>query len=94
MHRYEALFDTPQAESLHSIRQVFAGYRSVLSTWHGKRTYIYVFLNAIFHSGVYTWLGCLLQRYNLGEARIGLAIFGYGIPGLIFSPMIGKAVDR
>jgi len=96
LHRYEALFDTPQAaEPLRSIRQVFAGYRSVLSTWRGKRTYIYVFLNAIFHSGVYTWLGLyLLQRYNLGEARIGLAIFGYGIPGLIFSPMIGKAVDR
>lgn len=95
LHRYGALFDAPTVTSVPSIRQIFAGYRSVLSTWRGRRTYGYVFLNGIFHSGVYTWLGLYLsQRYQLGEVGIGLAIFGYGIPGLLFSALIGKAVDR
>ena len=94
LHHYGALFDTAKAKSL-SIRDVFIGYRQVLSTFRGKRTYAYVLLNGIFHSGVYTWLGLYLsQRYNLGEIGIGLAIFGYGVPGLLFSPMIGRAADR
>jgi predicted MFS family arabinose efflux permease len=89
------LFDAPKVTSVSSIQQIFAGYRSVLSTGRGRRTYGYVFLNGIFHSGVYTWLGLYLsQRYQLGEVGIGLAIFGYGIPGLLFSALIGKAVDR
>jgi len=95
LHRYSALFDAPDVKSLPSIQEVFAGYRSVLSTFRGKRTYAYVLLNGIFHSGVYTWLGLyLVQRYDLGEVGIGLAIFGYGVPGLIFSPAIGRAADR
>ena len=95
LHRYGALFDAPKVTSVSSIQQIFAGYRSVLSTGRGRRTYGYVFLNGIFHSGVYTWLGLYLsQRYQLGEVGIGLAIFGYGIPGLLFSALIGKAVDR
>jgi len=95
LQRYGALFDTPQATSLLSIPEIFAGYRAVLSTGRGKRTYAYVFWNGIFHSGVYTWLGLYLaQRYQLSALGIGLAIFGYGIPGLIFSPFIGRAVDR
>ncbi|MBE9051472.1 MFS transporter [Nostocales cyanobacterium LEGE 11386] len=95
LHSYELLFDTARGGALLSVRQVFTGYRSVLSSWRGQRTYAYVFLNAIFHSGVYTWLGLYLsQRYNLGVTGIGLAIFGYGIPGLLLSPIIGKAVDR
>jgi predicted MFS family arabinose efflux permease len=95
LQRYSALFDSPKKQSLPSIRDVFAGYSTVLATFRGKRTYAYVFLNGIFHSGVYTWLGLYLsQRYNLGEIGIGLAIFGYGVPGLIFSPLIGRAADR
>jgi len=95
LHRYGALFDSPALTSLPSIREVFAGYRSVLASGRGKRTYAYVLLNGVFHSGVYTWLGFYLaQRYDLNEIGIGLAIFGYGVPGLIFSPFIGRAADR
>lgn len=95
LQRYGALFDSPQVTALPSISKIFAGYRAVLSTGRGKRTYAYVFWNGIFHSGVYTWLGLYLaQRYELSALGIGLAIFGYGIPGLIFSPFIGRAVDR
>jgi predicted MFS family arabinose efflux permease len=93
--RYGALFDHPRMESMPSAKEIFVGYYSLLSTGRGKRTYVYIFLNAIFHSGVYTWLGLYLsQRYDLGELGIGLAILGYGIPGFLFSNAIGRAADK
>ena len=49
----------------------------------------------MFHSGVFTWLGVYLeQRYGLGPVGIGLALLGYGVPGLLFGPLIGRAADR
>jgi predicted MFS family arabinose efflux permease len=54
-----------------------------------------VLINAVVQSGVYTWLGVYLrQRFGLGEVGIGLALLGYGIPGLLFGPTIGRLADR
>lgn len=78
-----------------SLREVFAGYRTLLTTLRGFRTYTYVFWNGIFHSGVFTWLGLYLaQRYGLGEVGIGLALLGYGVPGFLLGPIIGRVADR
>ena len=77
------------------LSNILEGYKSLLGVSRGLQTYGYVLLNGIFHSGVFTWLGLYFaQRYNLGTAEIGLALFGYGIPGFLFSPTIGKAADR
>ena len=77
------------------LKAVFAGYKQLLSSSRGQRTYGYVYLNAIFHSGVFTWLGVYLARhYALGETGIGLALLGYGIPGFLFGPSIGRLADR
>ena len=71
------------------------GYLGLLGTARGQRTYGYVFVNSMFHSGVFTWLGVYLeQRYGLGPVGIGLALLGYGVPGLLFGPLIGRAADR
>ncbi len=76
-------------------RALFAGYWGLLRSRRGLRTYAYVLLNAIFHSGVFTWLGLYFtQRYGLGEIGIGLALLGYGVPGFLFGPVIGRAADR
>ncbi len=78
-----------------SWRIVARGYASLLSQARARRTYGYVLLNAILQSGVFTWLGVYLhQRFGLGEIGIGLALLGYGIPGLLFGPIIGKLADR
>ena len=78
-----------------TLRDLFRGYASLLGSPRGQRTYGYVFLNSIFHSGVFTWLGVYLQRhYGLGPVGIGLALLGYGIPGFLFGPLIGRAADR
>jgi predicted MFS family arabinose efflux permease len=79
----------------HSYRAVLAGYWALLASGRGRRTYGYVLFNAIFHSGVYTWLGLyFVQRHGLGEIGIGLALLGYGVPGFLFGPLIGRLVDR
>jgi predicted MFS family arabinose efflux permease len=76
-------------------RSVAHGYAALLSHARARRTYGYVLLNAILQSGVFTWLGVYLhQRFGLGETGIGLALLGYGIPGLLFGPIIGKLADR
>lgn len=95
LQRYGALFDTPKVQKLPTIRQVFAGYSQILSSFRGMRTYAYVLWNGIYHSGLYTWLGLYLsQRYNMDAFSIGLTILGYGIPSLLLSSLIGQAVDR
>lgn len=77
------------------LRGMMSGFRALLSSARGRSTYGYVFLNSVFHGGVYTWLGVYFaDRYGLGELGIGLAIIGYGIPGFLFSRPIGKAADR
>ena len=92
---YRSLFDSPKVKKLPSVQQVFAGYRTVLSNVRGARTYAYVLWNGVYHSGVYTWLGFYLsQAYEMGEVGIGLTILGYGITGLLFSSLIGRAADR
>ncbi|MDA8319163.1 MAG: MFS transporter [Actinomycetota bacterium] len=77
------------------VRKVAAGYLTLLSTGRGRRTYGYVALNAVLHSGIYTWIGLYLQRrFDLGEVGIGLALLGYGIPGFLLGPAIGHLADR
>ncbi len=76
-------------------RTVVHGYAVLLSQARARRTYGYVLINAILQSGVFTWLGVYLhQRFGLGEVGIGLALLGYGIPGLLFGPIIGRLADR
>jgi predicted MFS family arabinose efflux permease len=92
---YGSLIRLSAARPKLSLGQVFVGYRGLLGTARGARTYAYVFLNAIFHSGVYTWLGLYLtRRYSLGEIGVGLALLGYGVPGMILGPIVGRTADR
>ncbi|GAB4217967.1 MAG: MFS transporter [Synechococcales cyanobacterium] len=92
---YGSLFDAPKVGRIPTFAQVMRGYRQILSSFRGQRTYAYVLWNGIYHSGVYTWLGLYLsQRYDMDALNIGLNILGYGIPGLLLSAVIGHAVDR
>ena len=78
-----------------TVRDLAAAYRALLAAGRGLRTYAFVFVNAVFHSGVFTWLGLYFaRRYGLGEVGIGLALLGYGVPGFLLGPVIGRAADR
>ena len=94
LRRYGGLIGRAPAPAS-TIPDVLRGYAALLATRRGRSTYAYVFLNAIFHSGVFTWLGVyFVRRYGLGEIGIGLALLGYGVPGFLLGPMIGRAADR
>lgn len=74
---------------------VARGYAQLLVRPRAQRTYVYVLLNAILQSGVFTWLGVYLhQRFGLDEMHIGLVLLGYGVPGLLFGPVIGRLADH
>jgi predicted MFS family arabinose efflux permease len=78
-----------------TLGEVFRSYRTLLGSPRGRRTYGYVLVNSLFHSGVFTWLGVYLERrYGLGSTGIGLALLGYGVPGFLLGPTIGRAADR
>jgi predicted MFS family arabinose efflux permease len=78
-----------------TLRDLFGGYADLLGTSRGQRTYGFVLVNSMFHSGVFTWLGVYFeQKYQLGAVGIGLALLGYGVPGFAFGPVIGRAADR
>ena len=78
-----------------TLRDLLRAYKDLLGAPRGQRTYGFVLVNSMFHSGVFTWLGVYLERqFGLGPVGIGLAILGYGIPGLLLGPLIGRVADR
>lgn len=91
--------------------RLFPGYKAkpaetspvalIKDSWHllgsgnGRRLYSYIFLNGMFHSGVFSWLGYYFKtKYGLADQAIGLALLGYGIPGMLLGVTIGKLADR
>ncbi|MGX0137904.1 putative MFS family arabinose efflux permease [Cupriavidus metallidurans] len=78
-----------------TLRDLFRGYKTLLGTPRGQRTFGYVLVNSMFHSGVFTWLGVYFERrYGMGAAGVGLALLGYGVPGFLLGPFIGRLADR
>lgn len=78
-----------------SVRQIAGGYTSLLGDGRARRTYGYVLVNSMLHGGIYAWLGLYFERrYDLSIAGVGLALLGYGVPGLAFGSLIGRLADR
>ncbi len=76
-------------------KPIFTVFREILSTPRAKGTYFFVFENGLFHSGVFAWLGVYFNTfYRLNERGIGLALIGYGIPGLALGSRLGRMADR
>jgi predicted MFS family arabinose efflux permease len=89
--------DTESKLPKHSLSasEVISGYIDLFSDPRAAKGYIYILLNGIFHSGVFSWLGLYFsERYHLGDKGIGLALLGYGIPGMLLGPAIGHVADR
>lgn len=92
---YRNQLGEPPATSHATVRDMLHGFHVLLSARRGRRTYAYVLANSTFHSGVFTWLGFYFsRRYGLGDVGIAIAIIGYGLPGFVLGPRIGRAADR
>ena len=93
--RYRAIIAAAAQPAPGTLGDLLRSYKELLGTPRGRRTYGYVFANSMFHSGVFTWLGVYFeQRYGVGPVGIGLALLGYGVPGFLFGPIIGRGADR
>lgn len=74
---------------------ILLSFRSILSTRRARRTYFYVLFNGMFHSGIFAWLGYFFYtNYGLNQLHIGLALLGYGIPGLLLGALLGRLADH
>ena len=72
-----------------------SGYAAVLATARARRAYGCILVNGMFHAGIIAWLGVYFaRRYGLGDQGIGLALLGYGVPGMLLGPALGRAADR
>ncbi|WP_326990949.1 MFS transporter [Chitinophaga sp. 212800010-3] len=93
--QYRESFSSVPAAGALSSGEIWPAIREILGQRRAVGTYSYVLINAMFHSGVFTWLGYLLFRnYHLGETGIGLSLLGYGIPGFVLGPFIGRMADK
>ncbi|MHB8206395.1 MFS transporter [Mucilaginibacter sp.] len=92
---YQRYFRLKKEGAKENFNALFHTIREILSVSRSWRTYLYVMFNGMFHSGVFTWLGYLFfKSFHLGETGVGLALLGYGIPGFLLGPIIGKMADR
>lgn len=77
---------------------LYAMYRSLREIYRlprGRHTYLFVFFNGVFHSGVFSWTGYYFYKnYHLTERETGFALLGYGIPGLLLGPLLGRLADK
>lgn len=74
---------------------IFLVFCNILSSGRARHTYFYVLFNGMFHGGIFAWLAYFFYRnYGLDELQIGLALLGYGIPGLLLGPLLGKLADH
>jgi len=88
-------FESKPTQHPLSVSQVASGYVKLFADPRAAKGYIYILLNGMFHSGVFSWLGLYFsERYKLGDEGIGLALLGYGVPGMLLGPMIGRVADQ
>ncbi|WP_221887953.1 MFS transporter [Chitinophaga polysaccharea] len=88
------LFDASK-EVIGSQKNILSSFHTILSQKRARWGYSYVMFNGMFHSGIFAWLGYFFYKnYGSNEMQIGLTLLGYGIPGLLLGPFLGKLADR
>jgi predicted MFS family arabinose efflux permease len=93
--RHRAFLEGRKSNHPQGLPAAVSGYLSLMKNPRGRRGYGLIFFNAVFHSGTFAWLGLYFhRRYGLGDRGIGVALLGYGIPGMFLGPSIGRAADR
>lgn len=90
----KSLSQSPNNRPL-TFKDMISAYRNIFQLPRARQTYIFVLLNSMFHSGIFAWTGYFFfKNYHLNEKGVGLALLGYGIPGLLLGPFLGKLADK
>jgi len=88
-------FSQKQNKNTVKVRSMLSEYYNLLKLSRARRTYLFVLLNSMFHGGIFAWTGYFFfKNYHLTERGVGLALLGYGIPGLLLGPFLGKMADK
>jgi predicted MFS family arabinose efflux permease len=89
------LFVAQQIKTSIGLKTILKNSAQLLGSSEGRKVYSFIFLNGLFHSGIFAWLGYYFTvKYQLGDQGIGLALLGYGLPGMLMGVYIGKTADR
>jgi predicted MFS family arabinose efflux permease len=89
------IFGIRQKKPPVGLKKIINNSAQLLTSRDGKTVYSFIFLNGLFHSGIFAWLGYYFTvKYHLGDQGIGIALLGYGLPGMLMGVSIGKAADR
>lgn len=92
---FRKLFTSSRSSEIISFKTTVLVSKQLLTSKKGRPLYSYIFLNGMFHSGIFAWLGYYFStRYHLNDQGIGLALLGYGLPGMLLGVTIGKAADK
>jgi predicted MFS family arabinose efflux permease len=92
---FRKLFTSSRSSEIISFKTTVLVSKQLLTRKKGRPLYSYIFLNGMFHSGIFAWLGYYFStRYHLNDQGIGLALLGYGLPGMLLGVTIGKAADK
>ncbi|WCT10328.1 MFS transporter [Mucilaginibacter jinjuensis] len=92
---YSKNFKQKNEKHADGFRAMYKSLKEIFCLPRGWRTYLFVFFNGMFHSGVFAWTGYFFYKnYNFNEKEIGFALLGYGIPGLLLGPLLGKLADK
>jgi predicted MFS family arabinose efflux permease len=77
------------------IKEILINCHNLIISAEGIKIYSFIYINGIFQSGVFAWLGYYLSlKYHLTDQGIGIALLGYGLPGMLLGVVIGKAADK
>ena len=88
-------FNQKKNDNHGTLRTMILSLKEVFLLPRGWRTYLFVLFNSMFHSGVFAWTGYFFYKnYQLDGKGVGLALLGYGIPGLLLGPFLGKLADK
>ena len=69
--------------------------RIVFTNFYNRRIYTFIFLNGVFHSGLFVWTSYYFSvGYRLGYQGTGLVLLIFSLPGLLLAASIGTATRR
>lgn len=76
-------------------RIIFRKCRKLLSSSEGKKIYPFIYLNGIFHSGLFIWTSYYFSTdYDFGNQGTGLILLLFSLPGLLLAVSVGSAVKK
>jgi len=91
-------FRSFSVENKHPPLDMYTLYRKcsmLLKSQAGRRNYGFIFLNGVFHSGLFVWISFYFSvTYQFSDRAMGLGLLLFGLPGLLMAVAIATATAR